>query len=271
MSHESTRSLDGARGPPAHPPRPDGGQLDTAAPGARRGALDDRRAARPRPLRARRPKHRQNRRPAAGKSPANHRGLPGSHRIRPLHRFATRARAYLRQIRPLPAPSSPALLLARGAPAGPPGHSTGDSPAVHRETAGPDLDPRPAARPRLPARKPECFTGSKRIRDTPHRGAPAGPPGRSPAIHRRFTGASPAPARAPSRTPRAPAPPRKVRCFTGSKRSATPPQPEKRRPDAGHFSGDSPAVHRGLTGKNQARTSRRLPLDTAPGPRRAQL
>ena len=248
MSHESTHSLDGARGPLAHPPRPNGGQLDTAGPGPAAapwttGAQLDRAPS----------EH-------AGRSTGKTAGPPpGSHRqITGVYREVTgsgpctgsrRGCARLFTVNRAPSgPQLPAPLLARGARAGPPGHFSGGSPAVHRETAGPDLDPRPAARPRLPARKPECFTGSKQIRGPP----PPGSTGRaagtvtgdSPAVHWGLTGPSSRALPDPTRA-RTSAEGAVFHGFTTDPRHPpTGEAPARRGVFLRRFTGGSPAVHR---------------------------
>ena len=240
MSHESTHSLDGARGPRAHPPRPDGGQLDTAGPGP---------AAAPWTTGAqldRAPSEHAGRSTGktAGPSPGSHRQITGVYREVTGSGPCTGSRrgcARLFTVNKAPSgPQLPAPLLARGAPAGPPGHSTGDSPAVYRENPGPDFDPQPAARP-------SYMLGSRSVSRVPSRSAtppPAELRRRLRDGHRRFTGGSPGPHRLqPARPPERLARPH-LRGSSGVSRGPSDP----RHPPTGKAPARRGALHRRFTG-----------------------
>lgn len=163
------------------------------------------------------------------------------------------------------APSGPQLPRSPPRPrsAGPvAGHFSGDSPGVHRETTGPDLDPRPAARP------PTCveagvfhgFQADPRHPPPGSTGRAAGAvTGDSPAVHRALTGPGPR------------ALPDASRAHTSAEGGVlhgfqairdTPPTGEApARPR-----GISPAIHRRLTGGSPGKT-RPEPRPAAPSTR----
>ena len=227
-----------------------GGQLDTAAPGPpRRPGRPARSSTAPPP---------STPAEAPAKPPAGHRR---SHRqFTGVFREITGPGpcTLLRRHRPRlftanKAPSGPQLPRSAPRPrsAGPvAGHFSGDSPGVHRETAGPDLDP--------PTRRaPAYLRGSRSVSRVPSRSAtppPAELRRRLRDGHRRFTGGSPGPHRPQLARPPGPHARPHLRGRCGVSRVPNDPRYPPNRGSAGPARGISPATYRRFTGASPGKT-----------------